>query len=346
MYAIENDSKENVCVFYINKSKTTNILREARRTTPSDLQNIDGYVHSINDDGSPVKNAFKKATDTIQFRKWFGQSKAVDENGKPKVLYHQTIADFTIFDTRHEGAGSRDQDTPFGIFMKRTDANIGLRGEKQMALYASIQNPLTVRNREDLMYQLKKLSLEYVSLSEEHRRLDDEYHEKYENAGKAVQQYMTSWRKEHPGSNRREIFDDKGFVRLNNNVHKTLDDWESEARKIETQSKEVITKALENAGYDGVFIGQDKGSWGRSTDAIIALRPEQVKSATDNVGTFDGANPDIRYSERDNAAKENAKLRADVANLKELLKLQGTTTGGTVFQKKSLTSAANFILKK
>lgn len=53
-----------------------------------------------------------------------------------------------------------------------------------------------------------------------------------------------------------------------------------------------------------------------------------------------------KFSDRDNAAKENAKLRADVANLKELLKLQGTTTGGTVFQKKSLTSAANFILKE
>lgn len=52
------------------------------------------------------------------------------------------------------------------------------------------------------------------------------------------------------------------------------------------------------------------------------------------------------YSNRDNAAKENAKLRADVANLKELPKLQGVTTGGKVFQKKSLTSAANFILKK
>lgn len=69
----------------------------------------------LEDDGSPVKDAFKKATDTVQFKKWFGHSKVVDENGKPKVLYHQTSADFTIFDTRHEGAGSRDQDTPFGM---------------------------------------------------------------------------------------------------------------------------------------------------------------------------------------------------------------------------------------
>lgn len=74
-----------------NKNKTTNVLRGARRTTPSDLQNLDGYIHSINDDGSPVKDAFKKATETIQFRKRFGHFKAVDENEKP-ILFSAPTA--------------------------------------------------------------------------------------------------------------------------------------------------------------------------------------------------------------------------------------------------------------
>ncbi len=38
------------------------------------------------------------------------------------------------------------------------------------------------------------------------------------------------------------------------------------------------------------------GSFGRSTKTIIALDSTQVKSATDNMGTFDKANPDIRFS--------------------------------------------------
>ena len=42
----------------------------------------------------------------------------LNEDGTPKVLYHQTNADFTIFDARHEGAGTRDNETPFGIFLK------------------------------------------------------------------------------------------------------------------------------------------------------------------------------------------------------------------------------------
>lgn len=53
------------------------------------------------------------------------------------------------------------------------------------------------------------------------------------------------------------------------------------------------TKAREyliSLGYDGVNNGDEE---------IIAFYPEQIKSATDNIGTFDGENPDIRYSTRD-----------------------------------------------
>ena len=44
-------------------------------------------------------------------------------------------------------------------------------------------------------------------------------------------------------------------------------------------------------GYDGV---------NNSGEEFIAFYPEQIKSATDNIGTFDSDNPDIRYSERGN----------------------------------------------
>ncbi len=43
---------------------------------------------------------------------------------------------------------------------------------------------------------------------------------------------------------------------------------------------------LESLGYDGVV----------NYDEVIAFYPTQIKSATDNIGTFDGGNNDIRYS--------------------------------------------------
>ena len=54
---------------------------------------------------------------------------------------------------------------------------------------------------------------------------------------------------------------------------------------------EDAMNALMKQGYDG-FIRDDDGV----VYEINAFRPEQIKSATDNVGSFDPANPDIRLS--------------------------------------------------
>ena len=55
-------------------------------------------------------------------------------------------------------------------------------------------------------------------------------------------------------------------------------------------------RASPKSGVNGKKHSNDAGSFGRSTDAYIALHPEQIKSATDNIGAFDESNPDIRYS--------------------------------------------------
>ena len=47
---------------------------------------------------------------------------------------------------------------------------------------------------------------------------------------------------------------------------------------------------LEKLGYDGV---------NNSDEEYIAFYPNQIKSATDNIGTFDPGNDDIRYAVSD-----------------------------------------------
>ncbi|MDO4608727.1 MAG: hypothetical protein Q4B40_06015 [Clostridia bacterium] len=82
-----------------------------------------------------------------------------------------------------------------------------------------------------------------------------------------------------------------------------------------------------------------------------------IKSATDNIGTFDGNNPDIRFSERLQAEelktqreanryleKENSKLREDVENLKQMLQLQKQITHGEMFTKSSLDIVAKRLM--
>ncbi len=57
------------------------------------------------------------------------------------------------------------------------------------------------------------------------------------------------------------------------------------------------TEKVKEQGYDGALVIN-----GREILDAVVFEPEQIKSATDNIGTFDGKNPDIRYS----LSEENA----------------------------------------
>jgi hypothetical protein len=59
------------------------------------------------------------------------------------------------------------------------------------------------------------------------------------------------------------------------------------------RGEEAVRSELIRRGYDGII---DKFS-----GQIVAFKPEQVKSAIGNVGTFDPADPDIRFSRTPNA---------------------------------------------
>ena len=66
-------------------------------------------------------------------------------------------------------------------------------------------------------------------------------------------------------------------------------DYKIDAQYNDAGKKERIR--LQEEGYDGVIRME-----GDEVDEYIAFEPTQIKSATDNVGTFDASNPDIRYS--------------------------------------------------
>lgn len=240
---------------------------------------------------------------------FFQNSAARDRQGRLMVLYHQTENEFTVFDPLHRGAGSRDNGTPFGIFMKSTPSDIGLRGQRQMELYANITSPLRAQNREDLTRQIERISPEYSGMMEEQRRLDDTYHEKFEEAKKALRDFMTGWREENPNAGRRDLYDVPEFNALYEAEDAVIEEWTKRADELAERAKGTLTQALREAGYDGVFIAEDAGSWGRRTDAYIALDPNQVKNVDNRQPT---ENPDIRYSvDEDQDAAEALLAAAD-----------------------------------
>ena len=244
--ALENNNQ--VGFYYLDKKRTQSIIKQKGYQLPSVLNNLSSNI-IIRKIDSNVNKKINKITQSKQFVRWFGDwqnspksaSKVVDGNGEPLVVYHQTGNDFTVFDTKHTGAGEFDSEMPTGIFMKPTNSNIGLSGNKQMALYANIRNPLTVNNRAELVRFYEKNIDGYKEARENINDIDSEY----------------------------------------------------EASK---KAKSLIDDYFRSSNYDGVIVNNDVGSFGRSTKTYIAFENTQVKSATNNIGTFDGKNPDIRYS--------------------------------------------------
>lgn len=84
----------------------------------------------------------KSVTRTPEFKRWFGDSKVVDAEGKPLVVYHATDADFDTFDMSYDARGNN-----LAFFSdSRTSAraiieNWGGSASRVIKAYLSIQKP-------------------------------------------------------------------------------------------------------------------------------------------------------------------------------------------------------------
>jgi len=91
----------------------------------------------------------EKGIDSPYFKKWFGKSKVVDENGEPLVVYHGSKADFTEFKRSKGGefgsgmyfSDNIDSAKMFGSFQKGDSEVV------TMPVYLTLKNPLITNDR-------------------------------------------------------------------------------------------------------------------------------------------------------------------------------------------------------
>jgi len=85
---------------------------------------------------SYMKDRGMVQTDTPEFKKWFGDSKVVDKNGKPLVVYHGTAADFTEFKGMSWFSETPDLANNYAVARATTiEGNV-------LPVYLSIKKPL------------------------------------------------------------------------------------------------------------------------------------------------------------------------------------------------------------
>ena len=220
--ALRDEVDGKISVFYVDSNEARQIsnrlAREAFNFGKSERQLLSvtkGTVHSLSDFGSPVKGVGAQ-TDSHQFKRWFAESKVVDADGEPLVVYRRDNDAFTVFDqakTQQNDAGWLGKGFYFYGDKGEAERATGY-GKNLRSFYLKAENP-------------------YYITPEEYNRL-----------------------------------------------------VEADDPKVSAE----FTQRLKDEGYDSVYWNGDlRQEW-------MVLDSNQVKSATDNIGTFDPGNPDVRFA--------------------------------------------------
>jgi N12 class adenine-specific DNA methylase len=225
-----------------------------------------------------LSRAKSDQTDTPAFRKWFGDSKVVDDQGKPLVVYRgehgngdgqprTTLASYTFVD---------DAKVASTYAMSPNDTRNFLSAEspKVIPAFLSIQKPI-IENRDD----------PFVEFSDLAQKLGRDTAIKFARKHADWIQNTSNW--------------DENFAGEYDSVDALMDANPSAVSELYMDAYPLLDDfafvgAAQDAGFDGaIHVGN-----GESMDAVEyrAFRPEQIKSAIGNRGTFDPASPDIMYS--------------------------------------------------
>lgn len=92
-------------------------------------------------------------------------------------------------------------------------------------------------------------------------------------------------------------------------MSKALEDKNPGYSRAPYRYKELLRENLSNKGFDGLVL--DDHSWEgviENDSQYVVFNPNQIKSATDNIGTFNPENNDIRYSQMGGSQAQQNKL--------------------------------------
>ncbi len=243
--AVQKEANGRKDIFFWNKKEAVSLLQGAGLQLPRGLPK-DGFIHSIRENGTNINTKFENVTQSLQFKRWFGDwqnhpetiaPELLNADGTPKVFYHSAKKNggFTVF-----------KDWQY-FTDKKSYAERYAEKENDKALY-----------------------------------------EVFITANKIFDTRNADARKIH-----RQIRQEYGLSELTENG---LPDW--------TDGYDITDYLNEHPelGYDAIILndGGDlvNGEPVSRGTSIVIKDSTQIKSATDNIGTFDGTNPDIRFQRK------------------------------------------------
>lgn len=221
---------------------------------------VDGVERStVNSKGQPIAQTPEAMRN---FWRWFGDSKAVDKQGRPLAMYHGTVNDVDSFQKGQADAifvtldpnyanqfatrGLGSDQSMWGQIMEEDDLRPNI-----MEVYAKADNPFDYENRENVDAFVKMrgdMFLEEIAITDDPKR------------NKLIE----------------ETYRDLA-ARIGNSV--ANGDWDYIER-------DDVQSAIRALGHDGFYV-EENDLTGVITKNLAVFSSNQIKSATGNAGTFD-----------------------------------------------------------
>lgn len=267
---------------------------------PTQIKSATGNIGTFDKTNPDIRKSLR--TKTPEFKKWFGDSKIIDADGNPKVMYHGTARDITAFKPKQAGAIFLTDDPEFaGIF-----AGDSLEWMAKHADQFLTENQL----KKGKALAVTAVRKDYGTKIDGKYIIDNIKANVYKDTAPEGQEYLRNAYKGMlpSGPNIVPVYvrAEKPFDYANPDHVRAI---EAESTyglpvneiitgKWETIEKPRIQELIKAAGFDGFYVSEA----GRKNLAVY--EPTQIKSATGNEGTYDINNPDIRKSLRTNVKND------------------------------------------
>lgn len=233
-------------------------------------------------------------TDTPEFKLFFGNSKVVDEQGNPLVVYHGTTrADFTVFNRLKSLEWRGPSMDTVGSWFSNNPSEDGGAGMYSAGgnsalypVYLSIQNPKVYRTFNDFLRDMHRAAGRPFPENAPGRGSTEELRDELKAQGYDGIEFEQTANE----SLMQDIMDMQDAVKRAKEEEFSVPRRD---RQPYTQKRERLEQTLKS-------MRKELDEFGSSTEfdkqrVFIAFEPEQIKSVF-NRGTFDPANPDILFS--------------------------------------------------
>ena len=218
-------------------------------------------------------------------------SKVVDENGEPMVVYHGSPNEFSTFDEDMIGENTDSGFYGRGFYFATTEEEARGYGKHVIPAFLNMHNPLDLNELYAISdkwdgatadgavrwwYGLASMFPNDAISETTYASIDGDDWTIMDLKNRIDELAETS---DTPFADATEEFGiDEGFFDMIGEEDVNLPD--------------ELTDALDANGYDGVI------NAGVENNELVALRPNQIKSATDNTGEFSAEDNDIRFRTR------------------------------------------------